>query len=64
MSRAAVVDFPEFLRQVNSSRIVAATDVFPKEPVDADDPVRSLRGCCCRRIAPGAWSMRCIRSAA
>jgi phosphoglycerate dehydrogenase-like enzyme len=44
MSRAAVVDFPEFLRQVNSGRIVAATDVFPEEPVGADDPVRSVEG--------------------
>ena len=44
MSRAAVVDFPEFLRQVRSGRIVAATDVFPMEPVDADDPVRSVEG--------------------
>ena len=44
MSRAAVVDFPEFLRQVRSGRIVAATDVFPKEPVDADDPVREVDG--------------------
>jgi phosphoglycerate dehydrogenase-like enzyme len=44
MSRAAVVDFPEFLRQVRSGRIIAATDVFPKEPVDVDDPVRSVNG--------------------
>jgi phosphoglycerate dehydrogenase-like enzyme len=44
MSRAAVVDFPEFLRQVKSGRIIAATDVFPKEPVGADDPVRSIEG--------------------
>jgi phosphoglycerate dehydrogenase-like enzyme len=44
MSRAAVVDFPEFLRQVRSGHIVAATDVFPKEPVDADDPVRQVDG--------------------
>ena len=44
MSRAAVVDFPEFLRQVKSGRIVAATDVFPKEPVDPGDPVRSVNG--------------------
>lgn len=44
MSRAAVVDFPEFLRQVMSGRIIAATDVFPKEPVDADDLVRSVNG--------------------
>lgn len=38
MSRAAVVDFPELVRQVKSGRIVAATDVFPKEPVDPGDP--------------------------
>lgn len=44
MSRAAVVDFPEFLRQVESGRIVAATDVFPREPVDASDPVRHVEG--------------------
>ena len=44
MSRAAVVDFSEFIRQVESGRIVAATDVFPKEPVDADDPVRHVEG--------------------
>jgi phosphoglycerate dehydrogenase-like enzyme len=44
MSRAAVVDFPEFLRQVKSGRIVAATDVFPEEPVPADDPARSVPG--------------------
>ena len=42
MSRAAVVDFPEFLRQVRSGHIRAATDVFPEEPVAAGDPVRSL----------------------
>ena len=29
MSRAGVVDFPEFLRQVESGRLRAATDVFP-----------------------------------
>ena len=44
MSRAAVVDFPEFLRQVRSGRIVAATDVFPMEPVEADDRVRDVEG--------------------
>ena len=44
MSRAAVVDFPEFVRQVRSGRIVAATDVFPKEPVEADDRVRDVEG--------------------
>ena len=54
MSRAAVVDFPEFIRQVESGRIVAATDVFPKEPVDADDPVRHVEGL----LAVGASNRR------
>ena len=44
MPRAAVVDFPELLRQVESGRIKAAIDVFPAEPVPADHPVRKLRG--------------------
>src|SRR5581483_3800130 len=44
MSRAAVVDFPEFVNQVRSGRIRAATDVFPVEPVAKDDPVRRLDG--------------------
>ena len=40
MSRAAVVDFPEFLRAVESGRFRAATDVFPIEPAPLDDPAR------------------------
>jgi phosphoglycerate dehydrogenase-like enzyme len=44
ISRAAVVDFQEFLRQVQSGHIRAATDVFPDEPVALDDPVRSIEG--------------------
>ncbi len=44
MSRAAVVDFPEFLRQVESGRFRAATDVFPVEPAPADDPARRVEG--------------------
>jgi phosphoglycerate dehydrogenase-like enzyme len=44
MSRAAVVDFPEFLAQVESGRIRAATDVFPEEPVPPGDAVRSVEG--------------------
>jgi phosphoglycerate dehydrogenase-like enzyme len=43
MSRAGVVDFPEFLRQVESGRFRAATDVFPVEPAPADDPARRIR---------------------
>ena len=42
MSRAAVVDFPEFLSQVRSGRLRAATDVFPVEPVAKDDPLRQV----------------------
>ncbi len=44
MSRAGVVDFPELLRQVESGRFRAATDVFPAEPAPADDPVRRVEG--------------------
>ena len=44
MSRAAVVDFPEFLRQVATGRFRAATDVFPIEPAPLDDPSRSTEG--------------------
>lgn len=40
MSRAAVVDFPALLEQANSGRLKIAVDVFPHEPVAADDPVR------------------------
>lgn len=42
MSRAAVVDYPEFLRQVASGRFRAATDVFPTEPAPSTDPARSV----------------------
>ena len=44
MSRAGVVDFPEFLRQVESGRFRAATDVFPAEPAPLDDPARKVEG--------------------
>lgn len=44
MSRAAVVDFPAFLRCVEEGRFQAATDVFPVEPVPPDDPVRRIEG--------------------
>jgi phosphoglycerate dehydrogenase-like enzyme len=44
MSRAGVVDFPEFLRQVESGRFRAATDVFPIEPAPAGDPAREVEG--------------------
>jgi phosphoglycerate dehydrogenase-like enzyme len=44
MSRAGVVDFPEFLRQVEAGRFRAATDVFPAEPAPRDDPARTIDG--------------------
>lgn len=44
MSRAAVVDFPAMLDAVRSGHIRAATDVFPVEPVAADDPIRKIPG--------------------
>lgn len=43
MSRAGVVDFPAFLAAAESGHIRAATDVFPEEPVPAEDPVRTSR---------------------
>ena len=44
MSRAGIVDFPEFLRQVESGRFRAATDVFPAEPTPPGDPSRRIEG--------------------
>ncbi len=44
MSRAGIVDFPEFQRQVESGRLRAATDVFPVEPAPANDPARKIEG--------------------
>lgn len=40
MSRAGVVDFPALLDAARAGRLRAAIDVFPEEPVAADDPVR------------------------
>jgi phosphoglycerate dehydrogenase-like enzyme len=44
LSRAAVVDFPAMLDAVRSGHLRAAADVFPEEPVPADDPVRQVEG--------------------
>ena len=44
MSRAGVVDFPEFLRQIEQGRFRAATDVFPVEPAPRDHPARRVEG--------------------
>jgi phosphoglycerate dehydrogenase-like enzyme len=44
MSRAAVVDFPEFLAQVAAGRFRAASDVYPIEPAPAGDAARKAEG--------------------
>jgi phosphoglycerate dehydrogenase-like enzyme len=41
MSRADVVDFPALIDACSQGHIRAATDVFPTEPVAADDPIRT-----------------------
>jgi len=43
VSRADVVDFGPLVELVNAGRFKAATDVFPNEPVPADDPIRQSR---------------------
>ena len=44
LSRAGVVDFPALMAAVEAGHIVAASDVYPDEPLALDHPVRSLRG--------------------
>ncbi|HUH49896.1 MAG TPA: hydroxyacid dehydrogenase [Mycoplana sp.] len=44
LSRADVVDFDALIAAVESGRIVAASDVYPQEPLEADHPVRRLKG--------------------
>jgi phosphoglycerate dehydrogenase-like enzyme len=44
LSRASVVDFPALIEAVRSGHIVAASDVFPQEPLASDHPVRTLPG--------------------
>ncbi|PBB91468.1 MULTISPECIES: hydroxyacid dehydrogenase [unclassified Mesorhizobium] len=44
LSRAGVVDFPALMEAVKSGHVVAASDVFPEEPLAKDHPVRSLSG--------------------
>jgi phosphoglycerate dehydrogenase-like enzyme len=43
LSRAPLVDWDAFLDAARRGRIRAATDVFPREPVPPDDPVREVR---------------------
>jgi phosphoglycerate dehydrogenase-like enzyme len=44
LSRAGVVDFDALIAAVRSGHIVAASDVFPEEPLPRDHPVRTLPG--------------------
>jgi phosphoglycerate dehydrogenase-like enzyme len=44
LSRAGVVDFDALMVAVASGHIVAASDVYPQEPLPLDHPVRTLPG--------------------
>ena len=44
LSRADVVDFPALMAAVEAGHIVAASDVYPQEPLPVDHPVRKLPG--------------------
>lgn len=44
VSRAAAVDFPALCAAATEGRIRVATDVFPVEPLPADDPIRRVPG--------------------
>lgn len=44
LSRADVVNFPDLMSAVASGHIVAASDVYPDEPLPKDHPVRGLKG--------------------
>jgi HAD superfamily hydrolase (TIGR01509 family) len=44
VSRAAVADFPALLDRVAAGKFLAAIDVWPAEPVEADDRSRRLDG--------------------
>jgi phosphoglycerate dehydrogenase-like enzyme len=44
LSRANVVDFDALMAAVEIGHIVAASDVYPEEPLPLDHPVRTLKG--------------------
>ena len=44
LSRADVVDFPALMGAVQGGHILAASDVFPEEPLAVDHPVRAIPG--------------------
>lgn len=43
MSRAAIINFPDFFKKLKSNEFYAAIDVFPVEPVNKNDPIRKLK---------------------
>lgn len=44
LSRADLVDFPALMRAVEDGHILAASDVFPEEPLPPDHRARQLKG--------------------
>jgi len=44
LSRADVVDFPALMEAVRSGHMLAASDVFPEEPLPRGHPARTLAG--------------------
>ena len=44
VSRAAVIDLDALLERVAAGRLLAAIDVWPAEPVPADEPARRMEG--------------------
>jgi phosphoglycerate dehydrogenase-like enzyme len=44
VSRAAAADFPALCAAAAEGRVRVATDVFPVEPLPADDPIRAVPG--------------------
>ena len=42
LSRAALADFDALAAEAGSGRLRIATDVFPEEPVDENDPLRQI----------------------
>ncbi len=44
LSRADIVDFNDLMAAVSSGHILAASDVFPDEPLAPDHPARKLKG--------------------
>ena len=54
MSRAAVVNFKDLIKQVKRRNIFVATDVFPEEPVSKNSPIRKVKNILCSAHRAGA----------